>query len=183
MGKAAQLQWSRPQLRTETQSVCSAAVQQSTASMEPSSVEDGNSGEILSQWHTTEASMEPSSVEDGNVVGCCTSADVACASMEPSSVEDGNKSATCIGRSDPGASMEPSSVEDGNPGRDVVAVQKSVVLQWSRPQLRTETTGNRGYIVSGSERLQWSRPQLRTETGSRRTKCSRLAGFNGAVLS
>ncbi len=83
--------------------------------------------------------------------------------------------------------MEPSSVEDGNKCclRPIGFSQKR--LQWSRPQLRTETghpaevvpvhaaasmepssveDGNRagGVFARHSEPLQWSRPQLRTET-------------------
>ncbi len=81
-------------------------------------------------------------------------------------------------------------------------------LQWSRPQLRTETSSRMNSPVSATG-LQWSRPQLRTETGRRSTgdsvdripasmepssvedgnrACGFLFGvkwccFNGAVLS
>ncbi len=61
------------------------------------------------------------------------------------------------------ASMEPSSAEDGNPAVTSIPTVWLVRLQWSRPQLRTETTlavrDSRGWKM-----LQWSRPQLRTET-------------------
>ncbi len=61
-----ELQWSRPQLRTETGSGRCADRPEAAASMEPSSVEDGN---VWPYWHagaSGDASMEPSSVEDGN---------------------------------------------------------------------------------------------------------------------
>ncbi len=61
------LQWSRPQLRTETSPQLSISQNPVFASMEPSSVEDGNvntAGEQL--IGIVRASMEPSSVEDGN---------------------------------------------------------------------------------------------------------------------
>ncbi len=90
------LQWSRPQLRTET-SIDMRALRGASeiASMEPSSVEDGNTIMILAEETHEVASMEPSSVEDGNlkllaVVGYMC----GLASMEPSSVEDGNARCT-----------------------------------------------------------------------------------------
>ena len=110
------LQWSRPQLRTETIKAIIHALHKAEASMEPSSAEDGNeSTATLGQGGTPAASMEPSSAEDGNVVAW--------------QLED--------------------SAYTG--------------LQWSRPQLRTET---RGRLLSANikTQLQWSRPQLRTET-------------------
>ena len=59
--------------------------------------------------------------------------------MEPSSGEDGNLDAKVIEDSAECASMEPSSGEDGN--KFVPEVWQSAVyaLQWSRPQVRTET--------------------------------------------
>ena len=62
------LQWSRPQLRTETwRDDCQVADLWVRASMEPSSAEDGNQGLQVESPHVTEvASMEPSSAEDGN---------------------------------------------------------------------------------------------------------------------
>ncbi len=61
------LQWSRPQLRTETHSARCTPCGTPFASMEPSSVEDGNTRLPLSVAVVSSlASMEPSSVEDGN---------------------------------------------------------------------------------------------------------------------
>ncbi len=60
------LQWSRPQLRTETQSAQSPLMTEERASMEPSSVEDGNHSDSHNTATKRVASMEPSSVEDGN---------------------------------------------------------------------------------------------------------------------
>ena len=80
------------------------------------------------------------------------------------------------------------------------------MLQWSRPQLRTETTlatpisyfhfrasmepssaedGNQTAVVlkAAVKMLQWSRPQLRTETGRHAGRISHKIRFNGAVLS
>ncbi len=87
-----ELQWSRPQLRTETGTLCQHSFGQSAASMEPSSVEDGNPSALLAHRALLKsASMEPSSVEDGNgpLVDRPRRSQVM-ASMEPSSVEDGN---------------------------------------------------------------------------------------------
>ncbi len=84
--------------------------------------------------------MEPSSVEDGNIVGELNQIQSTLTSMEPSSVEDGNS-----GTGVPAitvalvTSMEPSSVEDGNHRTPQNAPEASTALQWSRPQLRTET--------------------------------------------
>ena len=60
--------------------------------------------------------------------------------MEPSSGEDGNLDQDqMIVTPAQTASMEPSSGEDGNIATvEVFAVDVSV-LQWSRPQVRTET--------------------------------------------
>ncbi len=60
------------------------------ASMEPSSVEDGNVPEKMALIDDVKASMEPSSVEDGNYGALEDALDELLASMEPSSVEDGN---------------------------------------------------------------------------------------------
>ncbi len=60
------------------------------------------------------ASMEPSSVEDGNAHVRVRPALELLASMEPSSVEDGNKTISGMSYNRLAASMEPSSVEDGN---------------------------------------------------------------------
>ncbi len=60
--------------------------------------------------------------------------------------------------------MEPSSVEDGNLHQLADDDQRACPLQWSRPQLRTETDIAVGAVRCHSV-LQWSRPQLRTETG------------------
>ena len=59
--------------------------------------------------------------------------------------------------------MEPSSAEDGN---DSWWLPSSMIrsLQWSRPQLRTETGDSRVGNDGTRTQLQWSRPQLRTET-------------------
>ncbi len=59
--------------------------------------------------------------------------------MEPSSVEDGNQFCTVEALLRDAASMEPSSVEDGNILRSTLPVGAYAWLQWSRPQLRTET--------------------------------------------
>ncbi len=108
------------------------------------------------------ASMEPSSVEDGNDNLILPSCPVCAASMEPSSVEDGNSVLTVETSIAFSASMEPSSVEDGN-WTPLSRCLQTHQLQWSRPQLRTETQAWRAvYECLGW--LQWSRPQLRTET-------------------
>ncbi len=60
------LQWSRPQLRTETLQSPTGSTFRTLASMEPSSVEDGNVPEGRQTAAQAGASMEPSSVEDGN---------------------------------------------------------------------------------------------------------------------
>ncbi len=77
------------------------------------------------------------------------------------------------------ASMEPSSVEDGN---EQLGTRWLVVLrwlQWSRPQLRTETSR----VILTPRRtvmLQWSGPQLRTETAD--TRCRGSRGFRIASM-
>ncbi len=81
------------------------------------------------------------------------------ASMEPSSVEDGNENGSRTVSPSLLASMEPSSVEDGNIDVTPPPALLPEPLQWSRPQLRTETC-------------------VKTCTVS-----SSWAGFNGAVLS
>ncbi len=60
------LQWSRPQLRTETRVVGWRETPKRRASMEPSSAEDGDL--MCGQVHVVKhaASMEPSSAEDGD---------------------------------------------------------------------------------------------------------------------
>ncbi len=68
-------------------------------------------GEMLS---ATAASMEPSSAEDGDQAVPHGDAAVAVASMEPSSAEDGDRTENTLRTG-------------------------LVMLQWSRPQLRTET--------------------------------------------
>ncbi len=59
--------------------------------------------------------------------------------MEPSSVEDGNHGIEILNDREAAASMEPSSVEDGNPRKIGGMAETTAQLQWSRPQLRTET--------------------------------------------
>ncbi|MFM7165382.1 MAG: hypothetical protein ACKO3T_09060, partial [Planctomycetaceae bacterium] len=83
---------SRPHLRTETirqEAEVSAYI---TASMEPSSFEDGDIAGRLHDHVDGWASMEPSSFEDGDfvLVAVMTKLSVA-ASMEPSSFEDGDR--------------------------------------------------------------------------------------------
>ncbi len=129
------LQWSRPQLRTETGMVRTTERAQHRASMEPSSAEDGDAPAV-------------------RLVRCR-----GCASMEPSSAEDGDGNDTATLNPNIAASMEPSSAEDGDP-------------------METEAR----HVCS--KRLQWSRPQLRTETRlAIRRRHGICACFNGAVLS
>ncbi len=60
--------------------------------------------------------------------------------MEPSSVEDGNETVSrMVSFFSRHASMEPSSVEDGNARSSSPLPPANRELQWSRPQLRTET--------------------------------------------
>ncbi len=65
--KNLKLQWSRPQLRTETRKRHRDRLPPEGASMEPSSVEDGNINFPNVPAVVCPASMEPSSVEDGNI--------------------------------------------------------------------------------------------------------------------
>ncbi len=97
------------------------------------------------------------------------------ASMEPSSVEDGNQNMMTMRGENTPASMEPSSVEDGNHNKKPEAAGPRR-LQWSRPQLRTETKVGSGHLLPFGT-LQWSRPQLRTETAN----SSFSSGFNSAL--
>ncbi len=84
--------------------------------MEPSSAEDGDLLQVVESCHAViEASMEPSSAEDGDFFASGGEGDILCASMEPSSAEDGD------------GKFELHSPNQPN------------MLQWSRPQLRTET--------------------------------------------
>ncbi len=84
------LQWSRPQLRTETRRTVCRVSNRFFTSMEPSSVEDGNLLQLQRDRAGRDTSMEPSSVEDGNRIGACFAGLRDRTSMEPSSVEDGN---------------------------------------------------------------------------------------------
>ncbi len=61
------------------------------------------------------------------------------------------------------ASMEPSSDEDGDQ-KSRSGRSPEALLQWSRPQMRTETTSATHAQARSSPELQWSRPQMRTET-------------------
>ncbi len=82
--------------------------------------------------------------------------------MEPSTAEDGDHCRLSDLFAGQTASMEPSSAEDGDPrlwNHWCLAFR----LQWSRPQLRTETN-TITKIQPAMLMLQWSRPQLRTET-------------------
>ncbi len=83
--------------------------------------------------------------------------------MEPSSVEDGNQPISERHPVQFDASMEPSSVEDGNVKKGHRQID-AIRLQWSRPQLRTETMQVERQQRNDCQGLQWSRPQLRTET-------------------
>ncbi len=155
------LQWSRPQLRTETQEFSHQISHDRPASMEPSSVEDGNNRmtrqtlRILRvlQWSRPQLRTETR----GILARGCTRIWFA--------------------------SMEPSSVEDGNTIRNGWLNIREEVLQWSRPQLRTETS-DCSTQNTRSAVLQWSRPQLRTETSGAGVIVRGVGvGFNGAVLS
>ncbi len=85
------LQWSRPQLRTETAQAGETQASKHLASMEPSSVEDGNGPNCIApphlpsrlQWSRPQLRTETST-------GRFIMRGWASASMEPSSVEDGN---------------------------------------------------------------------------------------------
>ncbi len=181
----------------------------SDASMEPSSVEDGNENQVRNQvwsqvelqWsrpqlrtetgrftprklhHLPHASMEPSSVEDGNDWARMASSAGRFASMEPSSVEDGNQRLSSECGSDCSASMEPSSVEDGNSFGCTVSSRPPNLLQWSRPQLRTETTSSQPATVHTSSA---SMEPSSVEDGNPRLSIAwqePCRCFNGAVLS
>ena len=83
--------------------------------------------------------MEPSSAEDGDLADKSIRVAHGNSSMEPSSAEDGDGLDPAAVRFSQESSMEPSSAEDG----DVTTSRKmrlfGFCLQWSRPQLRTET--------------------------------------------
>ncbi len=91
---------------------------------------------------------------------------------------------------------------------DLATLAKRITLQWSRPQLRTETSEfhrrsrcpcvasmepssvedgnvyNSASVTASPLPLQWSRPQLRTETDTQATALYAEGNrFNGAVLS
>ncbi len=133
------LQWSRPQLRTETRLMTWTTYSRLMASMEPSSVEDGNRAEIsmsdssLSlQWSRPQLRTETIGWRDANNTGL-------------------------------------HKLQWSRPQLRTETLQRCEWLrehgwlQWSRPQLRTETltaAATRSYRRT----LQWSRPQLRTET-------------------
>ncbi len=102
--------------------------------------------------------------------------------MEPSSVEDGNLLEVPGNNREGRASMEPSSVEDGN--STSIAVRAAMKrLQWSRPQLRTET-GRHHHLQSliGCASMEPSSVEdgNMTRFGAPGTV---FHGFNGAVLS
>ncbi len=65
-GECNSLQWSRPQLRTETSVTCRLPTALRPASMEPSSAEDGDLLAARQAKSESLASMEPSSAEDGD---------------------------------------------------------------------------------------------------------------------
>ncbi len=141
--------------------------------MEPSSVEDGNFILNNSTRHFRPLQWSRPQLRTETMAGDVITQPGLYASMEPSSVEDGNQLWQAHrGQQAAEASMEPSSVEDGNWVRHGDAETSTLALQWSRPQLRTETTAKRG-VVPAKYLLQWSRPQLRTET--RRARCNTLA--------
>ncbi len=153
------LQWSRPQLRTETRRCCMLRCRTRRL-----------------QWSRpqlrTETRRSPLRRMGAGM-----------ASMEPSSVEDGNTKLPIRAKGDfiwlqwsrPQLRTETNAMADGQPDNKP--------LQWSRPQLRTETSRLCPAPVPDSM-LQWSRPQLRTETlRSLRTPIHTHQRFNGAVLS
>ncbi len=59
--------------------------------------------------------------------------------MEPSSAEDGDAVVAETDDATTDASMEPSSAEDGDSPAHRIRCGFLTLLQWSRPQLRTET--------------------------------------------
>ncbi len=127
--------------------------------------------------------MEPSSVEDGNQALRQREITEKYASMEPSSVEDGNLvygEASCVVS---GASMEPSSVEDGNAFFDNPQCGRIWLLQWSRPQLRTETAqAPRSKEFGSSASMEPSSVEDGNVANGGRWP-ARFRCFNGAVLS
>ncbi len=82
--------------------------------------------------------MEPSSAEDGDLARKVNLERQLAASMEPSSAEDGDNEGDARPWPVDTASMEPSSAEDGDLKSRPLACGHAP-LQWSRPQLRTET--------------------------------------------
>ncbi len=67
--------------------------------------------------------------------------------------------------------------------RRCVKLRGQTRLQWSRPQQRTETDVHK-FVDVAHCMLQWSRPQQRTETGLPRNSLPySTSRFNGAVLS
>ncbi len=111
-----ELQWSRPQQRTETSDAGLEATRQLIASMEPSSAEDGDAGRwsddnrrlLRLQWSRPQQRTETPGVGPS---GCGS----VRASMEPSSAEDGDHTSSSGDVALFAASMEPSSAEDGDP--------------------------------------------------------------------
>ncbi len=85
--------------------------------------------------------------------------------------------------SDEHASMEPSSVEDGNPCTARISAAVTLRLQWSRPQLRTETRSPGHGLPRHTPA---SMEPSSVEDGNRTTAAGPPAfmdRFNGAVLS
>ncbi len=114
MGQEA-LQWSRPQQRTETLLMGRPKIMPDSASMEPSSAEDGD-GQRQNVYCSPDLRFNGAVLSRGRRPAemaklWCEAAD---ASMEPSSAEDGDDDQTAC----------------------VPILQR---LQWSRPQQRTET--------------------------------------------
>ncbi len=103
--------------------------------------------------------------------------------MEPSSVEDGNRPGMEQYSHAAEASMEPSSVEDGNTDQTVLVCRLNRTLQWSRPQLRTETWTRRRMLRHSSGA---SMEPSSVEDGNYSQQYSPFSvatRFNGAVLS
>ncbi len=138
------LQWSRPQLRTET--------------CRPDSQ--------MLIWHA--ASMEPSSVEDGNLFGRTQR------SRQQPTLQWSRPQLRTETREDRiQRALQVLQLQWSRPQLRTETIpvaarsaRNQFLLQWSRPQLRTETRsgGSRHWRTCG---LQWSRPQLRTETRCR----------------
>ncbi len=135
-----ELQWSRPQLRTETTPLPPWSAILQRTSMEPSSVEDGNVGDFGGIYVQRVTSMEPSSVEDGNPPPAGPFSSMLTV-LQWSRPQLRTETAGASGLEDAGwyTSMEPSSVEDGNSNLQSICRRCHNQLQWSRPQLRTET--------------------------------------------